>query len=117
MFACVVLAGCFPAFAAQSLTLTPNHGTATQTFSARVTFTTNGKCPGTVTLRWDASFLATTSFPKTSNTCTVTRSGLKPLTGHTAAGPHTASASFVDKTAAHTVSAKFTSRTAPNPSP
>src|SRR5258708_38693776 len=107
MFACVVLAGCFPAFAAQSLTLTPNHGTATTTFSARVTYTTKGKCPGTVTLRWDGSFLATTAFPNATNSCTVTRSGLRPLSGHRGAGAHTVSASFSDKFGGHSVSATF----------
>ena len=50
LFACVVLASA-PAFAALSLMLSPNHGSASTTFSARVTYTTKGKCPGIVTLR------------------------------------------------------------------
>jgi len=121
VFACVVLAAA-PAFAALSLTLSPNHGTASTTFSARVTYTTKGKCPGTVTLRWDGSFLATTAFPNASNSCTVTRSGLRPLTGHTAAGAHSVSASFSDKFGNHSVSATFTvtktsTKPTPNPTP
>ena len=114
--ALIVLIVAVPASAATSLSLSPNRGSSTTSFSARVSFSTKGKCPS-ATLTWDGAFLASVTFPGQVGTCTATRSGLRPLTGHRSVGAHMVRASMAAKPNPTSVSATFTITSAPKPTP